>query len=67
MLSKSELLKKYSTQRTMTDCWTRVMGYYRPARLIDRVNGKQEVGSSFNIGKQGEFKERIFFKTQKEF
>ena len=32
-----------------TTVWTRVMGYYRPV-------------DSFNIGKQGEHKERIFFK-----
>jgi anaerobic ribonucleoside-triphosphate reductase len=28
--------------------WTRVMGYHRPV-------------TSFNIGKQGEFNERLFF------
>ncbi|SFO85369.1 anaerobic ribonucleoside-triphosphate reductase [Ralstonia sp. NFACC01] len=36
------------TQRTRCEVWTRVMGYHRPV-------------SSFNIGKQGEFRERRFF------
>jgi ribonucleoside-triphosphate reductase len=35
-----------------TEIWTRVMGYHRPV-------------SSFNKGKQGEFRERIFFKEEK--
>jgi anaerobic ribonucleoside-triphosphate reductase len=35
-------------QRTRCEVWTRVMGYHRPV-------------SSFNIGKQGEFRERRFF------
>jgi anaerobic ribonucleoside-triphosphate reductase len=34
------------------EIWTRVMGYHRPV-------------SSFNKGKQGEFKERVFFEEQK--
>jgi anaerobic ribonucleoside-triphosphate reductase len=34
------------------EIWTRVMGYHRPV-------------SSFNRGKQGEFRERIFFKEEK--
>ena len=41
------------------------MGYMRPYRLIERIDGKQIVGSSYNKGKQGEFKERVFFETQK--
>lgn len=36
------------SQRTRCEIWTRVMGYHRPV-------------SSFNIGKQGEFRERRFF------
>jgi anaerobic ribonucleoside-triphosphate reductase len=36
------------SQRTRCEVWTRVMGYHRPV-------------SSFNIGKQGEFRERRFF------
>lgn len=35
-------------ERTRCEVWTRVMGYHRPV-------------TSFNIGKQGEFKERQFF------
>lgn len=36
-------------ERQPCEIWTRVMGYHRPV-------------SSFNIGKQGEYKERLFFK-----
>ena len=36
------------SRRTRCEVWTRVMGYHRPV-------------SSFNTGKQGEFKERLFF------
>ncbi|QHB56762.1 hypothetical protein GRB31_17150 (plasmid) [Ralstonia solanacearum] len=36
------------SQRTRCEVWTRVMGYHRPV-------------SSFNTGKQGEFRERRFF------
>jgi anaerobic ribonucleoside-triphosphate reductase len=36
------------SQCTRCEVWTRVMGYHRPV-------------SSFNIGKQGEFRERRFF------
>lgn len=63
-MSKNELLKKYENERTMTDNWTRVMGYYRPARLVQREDGKQKAGSSYNKGKQSEFAERVFFRTQ---
>ena len=35
-------------RRTRCEVWTRVMGYHRPV-------------TSFNIGKQGEFNERLFF------
>lgn len=62
MLSKGEILAKYEAQRTPCDMWTRVMGYYRPAVLWERI-GRPVRGSSFNIGKQGEFRERTFFKT----
>ncbi|MGH8735372.1 MAG: anaerobic ribonucleoside-triphosphate reductase [Burkholderiales bacterium] len=34
------------------EIWTRVMGYHRPV-------------SSFNKGKQGEFRERVFFEEEK--
>lgn len=36
------------SRRTRCEVWTRVMGYHRPV-------------SSFNTGKKGEFKERLFF------
>lgn len=35
-------------QRTLCECWTRCMGYYRPAAF-------------FNKGKQSEYKERVWF------
>lgn len=35
-------------ERQACEVWTRVMGYHRPV-------------SSFNIGKQGEFHERLHF------
>jgi anaerobic ribonucleoside-triphosphate reductase len=37
-----------NSERQRCEVWTRVMGYHRPV-------------SSFNIGKQGEFHERVFF------
>jgi hypothetical protein len=37
--------------RQVVECWTRVMGYHRPV-------------SSFNIGKQGEHRERKAFREQ---
>jgi len=37
------------SERQPCEIWTRVMGYHRPV-------------SSFNIGKQGEFNERKFFR-----
>lgn len=37
------------SERTRCEIWTRVMGYFRPV-------------SQFNIGKKGEFKERVYFK-----
>lgn len=36
------------SRRTRCEVWTRVMGYHRPV-------------SSFNVGKKGEFNERVFF------
>ncbi|MBB3000572.1 anaerobic ribonucleoside-triphosphate reductase [Paraburkholderia tropica] len=38
-------------ERTRCEIWTRVMGYHRPV-------------SAFNIGKQGEFAERCFFRER---
>jgi hypothetical protein len=44
----SAMVRLDDSQRTRCEIWTRVMGYHRPV-------------SSFNIGKQGEFRERRFF------
>lgn len=38
-------------ERQRCEVWTRVMGYHRPV-------------SSFNKGKQGEFRERVFFEER---
>lgn len=42
-------LELLDEERQPCEIWTRVMGYHRPL-------------SSFNIGKQGEFNERTYFK-----
>ena len=39
-------------ERQPCEVWTRVMGYHRPV-------------SSFNTGKQGEFRERVCFEEQR--
>jgi hypothetical protein len=39
------------SERQPCEIWTRVMGYHRPV-------------SSFNIGKKGEFHERVAFREQ---
>lgn len=48
MAYQSEGVCIKDSERTKCEIWTRVMGYHRPV-------------SSFNIGKQGEFKERKYF------
>ena len=40
-------------ERQRCEVWTRVMGYHRPV-------------ASFNIGKQGEFHERLYFSQPAE-
>jgi len=48
-MSKGEkLLKEHADKRTKCVVYTRVMGYHRPVE-------------SFNIGKKGEFAERVHF------
>ena len=47
-MTDKEILEKYSDQRQSVECWTRVMGYFRPV-------------SGYNKGKQSEFKERKWF------
>lgn len=48
----NENIELKDNERTKCEVWTRVMGYHRPV-------------SSFNIGKQGEFKERKYFTEDK--
>jgi len=52
-MEKSELLKKFSDERTKCSVYTRVMGYHRPVE-------------TFNIGKKGEFSERKHFKEMED-
>lgn len=47
---QSPLLRDEERQRC--EVWTRVMGYHRPV-------------SSFNTGKQGEFRERLHFEESR--
>ncbi len=47
-----EILAACESQRQPVECWTRVMGYFRPT-------------SHFNKGKQSEFAERTWFKEEK--
>lgn len=48
----NEVLDKNKNERTLCECWTRVMGYFRPI-------------SGYNKGKKSEFKERKWFKEEK--
>lgn len=41
-------------ERQPVECWTRVMGYFRPV-------------SHFNKGKQSEYAERVWFTEEKAF
>lgn len=47
-MSDNDILKMYAQERQQCECWTRVMGYFRPY-------------SQFNKGKQSEFKDRRWF------
>lgn len=51
-MTEKELLQKYETERQPVECWTRVMGYFRPV-------------SHFNKGKKSEFAERVWFDEAK--
>lgn len=51
-LQREEILKLLEDRRTKVLNYTRVVGYYRPIE-------------SFNKGKKGEFKERVYFKAKK--
>lgn len=47
-MSKNELLAKYQEERTRCESYSRVMGYIRNK-------------NSFNLGKQSEAAERVYF------
>lgn len=49
MEKKMEQIQLDDSERQPVECWTRVMGYFRPI-------------SSYNIGKRGEFAARKYFK-----
>lgn len=49
-MQKQEITLKDS-ERQPVECWTRVMGYFRPV-------------SHFNKGKKSEFEERVYFKEE---
>ena len=51
MMTKEQIVLK-DEERTRCEIWTRVMGYHRPI-------------VSFNVGKQGEFQDRLFFRECK--
>jgi len=50
-MTDKEILEKYQDERQPVECWTRVMGYFRPV-------------SYFNKGKQSEFRERVWFSEE---
>lgn len=47
-MTDTEILKANEDLRQPVECWTRVMGYFRPV-------------SQFNLGKKSEFAERVWF------
>ena len=51
-MDDNEILENNKKERTLCECWTRVMGYFRPV-------------SGYNKGKKSEFKERKWFKEEK--
>ena len=51
-MTDKDILKQYQNNRQRVECWTRVMGYFRPV-------------SYFNTGKQSEFANRKWFKEEK--
>lgn len=51
-MTDQELLEAYKADRQPVECWTRVMGYFRPV-------------SHFNIGKKSEFNNRKWFVEEK--
>lgn len=51
-MTDREILEANESQRQTVECWTRVMGYFRPY-------------SHFNKGKKSEFDERVWFSESK--
>ncbi len=51
-INDNDILKKFAVLRCPVECWTRVMGYFRPV-------------SSYNEGKKSEFYHRKWFKEEK--
>ncbi len=51
-LTQSPVSVLADSERQPCEVWTRVMGYHRPV-------------SSFNIGKKGEHKDRLFFQESR--
>ena len=51
-MTDKEILEANEVQRQPVECWTRVMGYFRPV-------------SEFNQGKKAEFEERQWFTEKK--
>ena len=51
-MTDNEILSNNEKERQECECWTRVMGYFRPM-------------SDYNKGKQSEFKERKWFTEEK--
>ena len=47
-MTNEEILEQFMAERQPVECWTRVMGYFRPV-------------SQFNKGKKSEFAERQWF------
>lgn len=50
---RKEILEKNKAKRTRCLVYTRVMGYHRPVE-------------TFNIGKTGEHKQRVFFSAKEK-
>ena len=51
-MTDEEILKVNEPQRQPVECWTRIMGYFRPI-------------SEYNRGKRAEFEERVWFTEKK--
>lgn len=47
-MTDEDILNQFRNERQEVECWTRVMGYFRPV-------------SGFNAGKRSEFEERKWF------